>query len=214
MDPIPTHILWDHDGVLVDTEPLYFKATRRALREVGVELSRDRYLAMIAKGFSAWDLARDAGIGEDRVEHHRKRRDAWYQEHLAAGDIDIEGVEAILEELGHGYRMAIVTTSKPADFDLIHANRNVVRHMDFVLKNGDYRREKPAPDPYRAALERFGIGADQAVVVEDSEQGLASAVAAGIRCIVVRSEFTAGQDFRGAWAMIDSLQALPGMLVS
>ncbi len=108
--------------------------------------------------------------------------------------------------------MAIVTTAKKADFELIHRTRNIVPHMDFVLMSGDYARSKPAPDPYLAALDRFAINREAAVVIEDSERGLRSAIAAGIDCIVVYNKFTATQNFSGATHYVDSLAELPGLI--
>ena len=77
--------------------------------------------------------------------------------------------------------------------------------MDFVLANGDYPRSKPAPDPYLAALARYGIQPAQALVVEDSERGLRAAVAAGIDCAVVEHPFMAGQDFSAARFRLSAL---------
>lgn len=108
--------------------------------------------------------------------------------------------------------MAIVTTSRRSHFELIHESRRIVGYFDFVLALGDYARSKPAPDPYLAAVERFGIAPGQALIIEDSARGLRSALAAGIPCVIVDNEFTRGQDFSGAAARIESLGELPGLL--
>ena len=212
MHPEPTHILWDHDGVLVDTEPLYYEANRQALARLGIELGLEQYLVLMAGGGSVFDLAREAGIAEAEIARWRDQRNARYQQLIAEGDIDIDGVEDVLSFLSARYRMAIVTTCKPGDFRFIHENRTITNFMDFVLTSGDYPRSKPEPDPYLAALDRFGITAEQAVVVEDSQRGLASALAAGIRCVVVDSAFTRTHDFSGATARIRSLKELPEVL--
>ena len=68
------YLLWDHDGVLVDTERLYFEATRRVLGQLGADLDQDTYLAYMAEGRSCWDLARSKGIAEERVAEHRAHR--------------------------------------------------------------------------------------------------------------------------------------------
>ena len=60
----PRYIFWDHDGVLVDTEEWYFQATRRALAEVGVNFQRADYREFRARGETAWELARQAGVAE------------------------------------------------------------------------------------------------------------------------------------------------------
>ncbi|MGE0626135.1 MAG: HAD family hydrolase [Pseudomonadales bacterium] len=208
------YILWDHDGVLVDTEHWYFEATRRAIEPLGVTLDKARYLQDMALGRPAWEQARALGATEAQVREHRNARDVLYQHYLRTQDIAIDGVTEVLTALADDYRMAIVTTARRADFDLIHRDRDIVRHMQFVLASGDYPRAKPAPDPYLAALERFGAHAAEAIVVEDSERGLAAAVAAGIDCVVVDNAFVRGQDFSAATHRIDHLRALPELLAS
>jgi beta-phosphoglucomutase-like phosphatase (HAD superfamily) len=84
--------------------------------------------------------------------------------------------------------------------------------FEFVLTIEDYAQPKPAPDPYLTALHRFGAVAREAVAIEDSARGLRSAMAAGLDCVIVRNAFTASQDFRGAWRMLQSIRDLPGVL--
>jgi beta-phosphoglucomutase-like phosphatase (HAD superfamily) len=82
-------LLWDHDGVLVDTERWYFEATRIALAQVGVELSQASYLELAAAGGSCWDLPRARGLAERDVERGRADRDRLYQEFLRTEPIEI-----------------------------------------------------------------------------------------------------------------------------
>lgn len=209
-----SYILWDHDGVLVETEPWYFQATCESIRQLGVHLEKADYLKDMARGRSAWERARERGATEEQIRRARAARDEAYQRHLREQDIEIPGVEAVLERLSSRYAMAIVTTAKPTDFDLIHADRQIVRYMDFVLANGDYPRSKPAPDPYLAALQRFGASPEEAIVIEDSERGLRSAVAAGIDCVVIANDFVAGQDFSAATHRIDTIGELPELMAT
>lgn len=211
-DALKTHILWDHDGVLVDTEPLYYEATRHAIAAFGIELEPAGYLREMAEGRSAWEHAQRRGIAEPAIRRQRAHRDELYQRLLQERQIEIPGVEAVLEELSRDHAMAIVTTARREDFELIHRHRRIVGYMDFVLTSGDYPRAKPAPDPYLAALRRFAIDAGDAVVVEDSERGLRAAVAAGIDCVVVANDFVRGHDFSTARARIASLADLPALL--
>jgi HAD superfamily hydrolase (TIGR01509 family) len=206
------YLLWDHDGVLVDTERWYFESTAEAVGRLGIRLDRARHLELQSRGIPSWELAREAGIDEAVIAAHRAERDARYREYLRRENIEIEGVERVLEELGQRHEMAVVTTSKRVDFELIHRTRSIVPHMAFVLTLEDYPKAKPAPDPYLAALARFGARPDEAIVIEDSERGLRSALAAGIRCIVVENEFTRGRDFSGAERVLESLQQLPPLL--
>ncbi len=207
-----SYLLWDHDGVLVDTEPWYYEATRLAIGHLGIDLDLPGYLADMALGRSAWEKALARGATPAEVDRWRRHRDERYQHYLREEDIEIPGVTRVLETLAARYAMAIVTTAKRTDFELIHRDRDIVTHMDFVLASGDYPRAKPAPDPYLAALDRFGARTVDALVIEDSERGLAAAVAAGIDCVVVANDFVSGQDLSAATYHIRSLAELPALL--
>lgn len=203
------YILFDHDGVLVDTEQWYYLANKRALASLGIDLPRDAYLVNMANGVSAWEAARASGISESEIKRGRELRNRYYQEFLTTEDIETEGVLQTLAELAETYRMGIVTTSKPTDFALIHENRAILDYMEFYLARDDYERAKPHPEPYLRGLQRFGATAAETVVIEDSARGLKSAIAAGIDCIVVANEFTAAHDLSKATAMVATFRDLP-----
>ena len=194
------YILFDHDGVLVDTEFWFFKAGERALADIGFTLDRDQYLRDMTQGNATWVQAIAAGIDEQTIGRQREVRNVYYQEYLRTEDIEIDGVLQTLAELADTYRMGVVTTSKRADFALIHEHRSILDYMEFYLDREDYEHAKPHPEPYLRGLERFGATAAETVVVEDSARGLNSAIAAGIDCIVVANEFTASQDLTKATA--------------
>ncbi|MEU4625700.1 HAD family phosphatase [Actinoplanes sp. NPDC023801] len=206
------YILFDHDGVLVDTEFWYFRAGERALADIGLTLDKDRYLRDMAHGRGTWAQARAAGADESVISRQRATRDEYYREYLRAEAIEIEGVIDTLAELSKYVRMAIVTTAKRADFDLIHEKRRIRRFMEFVLDREDYEHAKPHPEPYLTGLKRFGATPAETLVVEDSSRGLSSAVAAGIDCAVVHNDFTASQDFSRATCRIKTLAELTDII--
>ena len=207
------YILFDHDGVLVDTEPWFYLAGKRALASLGIDLPLDAYLTNMANGVPTWQGARDAGVSESEIDRGRKLRNRYYQEYLMTEDIEIEGVSETLELLSREYRMGIVTTSKPADFALIHEKRSILDYMEFHLARGDYEHAKPHPAPYLKGLQHFGATAAETVVIEDSERGLKSALAAGIDCIVVANEFTAAHDLSKATAKVAAFKELPAAIM-
>jgi HAD superfamily hydrolase (TIGR01509 family) len=209
---VKKYILFDHDGVLVDTEFWYYKAGQRALAEVGATLDKEQYLRDMSRGLGTWTQARAKGIDEQTISRLRKVRDAYYQDYLRTEAIEIEGVVDTLAELSKHVRMAIVTTAKRADFELIHERRQIRQFMDFVLVREDYELAKPHPEPYLAGLKRFGATKDETLVIEDSSRGLNSAVAAGIDCVVVDNDFTRTQDLSQARYRINTLSELKDVI--
>jgi HAD superfamily hydrolase (TIGR01509 family) len=207
------YILWDHDGVLVDTEQWYYKATCKALSELGIMVEEAVYLDYMQDGKSMWSMAQNEGFPEKTITEQRRKRNDYYQEFLLNENIEIPGAEETLEALGRHFSMAIVTTSKRKDFELIHRNRSIVKYMDFVLTVEDYSHAKPDPEPYLVALQKFGAVPDEALVIEDSGRGLKSAVAAGIDCIIVENAFTSTHDFTSAKMVLKSISELMRILI-
>lgn len=205
-------ILFDNDGVLVETELWYFRANEKAMKELGVTLELEYYLELMKHGGNWWELAQEKGVTVEEINRARERRSRYYQHYLRNENIFIDGVEEVLSELSNDYRMGIVTTSRRVDFELIHHEKKLTRYMDFILCEEDYPRAKPHPDPYLKGLECFGAQAHEAIVVEDSQRGLTAAVSAGIECAVVKNDFTASHDFSAATYRIDSLKNLKALL--
>lgn len=207
------YILFDNDGVLIETEMWYFEASKRALKEFfDLELTYERYMDIMAKGQRAWVIAEEIGIKEPEIVIAREKRDEYYQEYIKTKDITISGVTDTLRNLSKDYKMGIVTTSRRVDFELAHKNRGITDFMEFVLCVEDYPRSKPHPDPYLKGMELFGASKDECIIVEDSKRGLSSAVNAGIECIIVHNEFTKTHDFSDATHKIEKFDQLENLL--
>ncbi|MEA2049141.1 MAG: HAD-IA family hydrolase, partial [Campylobacterota bacterium] len=158
-----------------------------------------------------WVAAKDAT--QDEIVVAREQRDIYYQEYLKTKDLAINGVVSVLKKLSEKYKMAIVTTSRRVDFDIIHKNRDIVGFMDFVLCVEDYPKAKPHPDPYLMALDKFGATKEQAIIVEDSQRGLISANRAKIESVIVFNQFTQTQDFSTADHHIKKIDNLCDILL-
>lgn len=206
------YILFDNDGVLVETEMWYYEASLKALKQFDIDIPFDDYMRIMAEGSTVWQKALQKGISQKDIHRARDERNVYYQEFLRTKDIAIEGVHDILEELSKKYKMAIVTTSRRVDFEIIHQNRGITDFMDFVLCEEDYNYCKPHPEPYLTGLKMFNGIKQEAIVVEDSERGLTSAYRAGIDCVTVKNEFTKTQDFSNSTHKIDKLSNLLNIL--
>lgn len=207
------YILFDNDGVLVHTEPLYFKANIQALKKFfDIELEFEEYMKIMSEGTTVWQKALDKGFSFAEVEIARNKRNEYYQNFLKTENILIDGVKDVLKELSKDYKMGIVTTSRRVDFEIIHKNLGIVDFMDFVLCEEDYNFAKPHPEPYLKGLELFKAKKQEAIVVEDSTRGLTAAHKAGIECVIVKNEFTLTQDFSKASYFIETLKELKTIL--
>jgi HAD superfamily hydrolase (TIGR01509 family) len=209
MSPQIKAIFWDNDGVLVDTEHLYFQATQEIMSSVGIPLTRDDYIQLfLVEGRGAWHLAQERGVPADRIERLRDQRNSRYSELLAEAPRVAAGITGVLDVLHGKYVMGVVTSSRKDHFDVIHRDTGLLKYFDFVLTASDFRRVKPDPEPYLRAVERSGVPPDACVAIEDSARGLESARAAGIGCIVVPTDLTRRSNFDGADRVLQDIGEL------
>ena len=209
-------ILWDNDGVLVDTEGLCFAATRDALARVQVILTREVYLDFVmGNGRSVFELAEAQGSTPDEIAALRSERDAAFAALLrSAPSLAIDGIAETLQALHGRTRMAIVTTAPREHFELAHRHTGMRRFFEIVVAREDYEQSKPHPEPYLTAMRRLGLHPGRCVAIEDSERGLTAATRAGLRCIIVPNDFTRGCIFPGAAAVLADSRAILAALAS
>lgn len=199
-------ILWDNDGVLVDTEQLFYEANRDLFRPLGLELTAQHFFDWyLADNCGAWHLL-EPRLSDAQAEAYRSERNREYAARLASEHIPaIDGVAETLAALAPRVRMGVVTSANADHFDIIHQRLPLRPYFEFVLTHEAYTHSKPSPEPYLLGLERMGVRADEALVIEDSPRGLQAATAAGIRCVILRNALTRHHEFPGAWCVVDTM---------
>lgn len=203
-------VLWDNDGVLVDTEGLYFQATKTVLGTVGMDLTPEQFKEIsLRHGQSTFRLAAERGIADEKIACLRAERDRIYAESLGTQPCLVDGVEEVLRSLHGKVRMGVVTSTYREHFGVAHATSGVEQYLDFVITREDCQHLKPHPEPHLTAVQRYGLRSEECIVVEDSERGLASARAAGLECLIVLSEWSEGSDFREAAKVLKSVRCVP-----
>lgn len=203
----PTAVIFDNDGLLLDTESVWTRAERDLFERRGLEftLAHKQELvgtsAEIAGGLLEGHLAEPGRAAEIVAE-----LDALVFEELEGGVEPMAGALALVEELRvTGVPIAIASNS-PARFiaralDLV----GLSEHFAVQISGHDVAAPKPAPDVYLAACQRLGVAADRRVIVlEDSPTGVAAGRAAGLTVIGVPS--LAGVELEDADFLLDSLE--------
>ena len=197
-------ILWDNDGVLVETEKWYYEATKRVMKEEGYNLTLDIYRKTFLKNNSgAWHLLKNCN--KEYIKILKKRRNSIYSSFLQTKDIYIQGLSAILANLTKKYKMGIVTSSRKEHFDIIHKRSNILKYFDFVITSDDYINSKPNPEPYLIGINSSGYKASSCFAIEDSERGVISAKKADLFCFAIPNDMTANGDFSKADIILDNI---------
>lgn len=203
-------VLWDNDGVLVDTEYLFYLANKSLLNDYNLDVTAEDYFDWyLNQNRGVWHLFEEINIGADKHPALRETRNQIFQDIIRQEkQLEIPGIQPVLDSLHQKVQMGIVTSAYKTNFDAIHSRLPLRSYFDFVLTSEDYEHSKPSPEPYLLGLEHMGLHADECVVVEDSPRGLQAAMAANIRCIVLRHEMTKNFSFDGAYRVVGSAAEL------
>jgi len=180
-------VVFDMDGLLVDSEVVYCEALTSQAAAMGYELPREVMNRMIGHAWagSAQVLRDHFGADFDTERLRTGSIERFYD--LAQAEIALKaGVLEILEYLDRaGLPRAIATSSRRADVEHHLSAHGLIERFDAVLAQGDYPRPKPNPDPYLKAAEALGVDPRDCLALEDSHNGVRAAAAAGMMTIMV-----------------------------
>lgn len=195
-------VLFDHDGTLVDSEPVHLALWQEVLAPLGVALDLATYKAChagIPTPANAVDMVRRFGLALApqalaAAKHEATAR--W----LARQPFPLmPPARAAVQRLrGAGLRLAIVTGAEAAGAQRTLRGHDLEAWFDTVVSGDDVLRSKPAPDCYRLALQRLGLPPEACIALEDTEAGVQAATGAGLRVLAIPHALSAHQDLRRA----------------
>jgi HAD superfamily hydrolase (TIGR01509 family) len=215
-------LIFDVDGTLAETEEIH----RRAFNEI-----------FAAHGIGwEWDQALYARLlevtgGKERIRHYidaygacpaledsaiatlHRAKTQRYTDLIESGDIGLRpGIAALLREApALGVRLAIATTTSRPNVDALLRATLGSQPFEVIAAGDEVPAKKPAPDVYLLALERLGLSAAECVALEDTINGLRSAQAAGLACVITPSVYGGMGPFPGALRVVDLAEGNVGL---
>jgi HAD superfamily hydrolase (TIGR01509 family) len=212
----PHAVIFDMDGVLVDSEPIHVEAMRAVLGPLGVEYTDEENEAFF--GFTdpeVFAVLRERHALAPTVEDLTALRTDVLVCMMRERSAPMAGVPDTLRALrAGGYRLALASGSAPPVIEATLAALGINRLFEVVVSGVEVGRGKPAPDVFLEAARRLGIAPSGCVVVEDSRNGLLAARAAGMACAVIPCPASRHQDFREATHRLAALPELLPLLLS
>ncbi len=208
-------VLWDNDGVLVDTESLFFEVSRVAFARMGLRLTKEIWGAdYLGEGKPSRQIALAMGADPARIDNVLSAPNQEYRRILRQPPVVRRGVRETLKALFGRYQMAVVTGCDREQFDLVHETTGLPGFFDLIVTSDDCPHPKPNPELYLLALRALRLSPSECIAVEDSPRGVAAAQAAGIASLAVPTELTSDLGFKGALAVAEDvsklLEYLPG----
>lgn len=196
-----TDILFDNDGVLVDTEPLFFEVNRQVLQELGLDLSWEEFEEIsLSDGQNVIRVKAANKIHEQDLLRCIQRRDQLFNAAISGQDLSKPGLLAIVKALAQRFRLTIVTGSIRSNLEAVHKKTGLLQNFYTVISCEDYEHPKPHPAPYLTAMGKLGVVSANCLAIEDSSRGLKSATSAGVQTIMFVEQSSSAQNIQGAVA--------------
>jgi len=201
-------VLFDFDGVLVDTEWAIYQSWKRTFEMYEHPLPLEIYTRCIGSDFATWSpkthLEELTGQAFDWHHLDAKRQEEIMRDLTDEGPMD--GAEVFLEKLSAtGSPCAVVSSSSHRWVDGWLEKLGLAGHFQTTVCRGDAERIKPAPDLYLEAAKRLSIAPEECLVIEDSLNGMKAAKEAGMTVWILPNRVTECLDFSGADRVFRSL---------
>jgi len=182
----PRAVVFDMDGLMLDSERTILGCLDRAAREHGCQIEFDFWVAMVGQGDAACRRLLAGRVGDTAADTILQRCHVLYDEEVARGIAHRPGIVELLRWLGEaGLPRAVATsTRRPLALRKLEA-AGLLQHFDVVCTSSDVAAPKPAPDVYLLAARKLGVAPEDCVVLEDSPTGVRAALAAGMTPIQV-----------------------------
>jgi len=183
-------ILFDFDGVLLDSEPIHFACWREVLLPLGIDLDwgtyRQHCIGVADREMAEFLAARSpVPLSAERIFAEYPRKNQAYIARVAARPPFPEATRRLLPELGRRFKLAVVSSSGRREVEPLLVSGGLRPLFGSVVCGEDVVRHKPHPEPYLLAARQLAIS--RALVVEDSEPGAASGRAAGFDVLRIES---------------------------
>ncbi len=204
-------VLFDMDGVLVDSEEFICKAAVQMFKETGIIVREEDFIPFVGAGENRYlgGVAEKYSIAID-IETAKRRTYEIYKELITDNMKPLPGVKVFIDKCRtKGLKIALATSADKIKMEANLAVMNIpITTFDAAVNGLDIERKKPYPDIYIKAAEMIGVDPSACLVVEDAVNGVQAAKAAGAKCLAITSSFSRQELHEADW-FAENLAAAP-----
>lgn len=205
----PVGVIFDMDGVLIDSYQAHYRSWQIVAEERGLRYGEKEFAADFGRTGREIISERWPDLSDEQaVElHHRKER--VYRELIETDFPGMDGAADLIRGLhAAGMRLAVGSSGPPENVELVLRKLGVEQQVDVRVTGKDVTRGKPDPEVFRSAAERLGVAPQRCAVIEDAPVGIRAAHAGGIKCIALVSTGRIRGELQDADLIVDSLREL------
>lgn len=184
-------VIFDMDGVIVDTEPLQFARQKEYLQHLDITIPEETLMKMVGGNKKmAFQIISDHSKEEMSFEEYYKHFTAYYAERpIDFTEILNDGILEILEWLrSQGYRLALASSGAPEKIEAALTQCQIKDYFELILSGDMFKASKPHPEIYQTVAQKMCLLPEECLVIEDSNYGIESATRAGMYTLAKREE--------------------------
>lgn len=201
-------VIFDMDGVLIDSEPLHFKVDQMVLEKLNIHHSKEYLERFVGYTNPAmWEIIKKENSIESSIEELIELQLSAKLKYLEDSDYKaIDGIIELLEELKTNKIPTAIASSSPRVFiEAVLKKLGISQYFDTWVSGEEVKKSKPEPDVFLKASEILAVQASQCAVIEDSKSGTTAAKSAGMKCIGFRNINSGNQDLSKADIIIEKI---------
>ena len=207
-------VIFDMDGVIVNTEKLYAESAMATFSKYGVNLTEQEYYDFWTRdGGKTADFFEKKNVTNLNVIQIRDEKRAIFLEEMEKDPRIIDGAPEKVKELGEKYPLALVTSSHIHVVDIVLKHSGIKDCFSVVLAEDNVKHSKPNPEGFLLAAEKLKVNPKECVVIEDAEKGVIAAKEAGMKCIAIPNKYTENNDFSRADIVINNIKEISDELI-
>lgn len=182
-------VIWDLDGVIIDSADEHRRAWQRLAREDGVRLTDADFWATFGKRNDDIIPQFWGNVSPEQLQALANRKESYFREYVRESANPLPGSMELMRGLHEaGYKQALASSTPIENIQLIEQLLHLGQYLSELVSGESVARGKPAPDIFLKAARDLGVASSHSLVIEDAVAGVQAAHAAGMRCLAVAGE--------------------------
>lgn len=202
-------VIFDMDGVIIDSEPIHFEVDMQTMREFGVNISKDELNKYVGttNEYMLNDLINKYKIQKSIKEILEYKMELTIRRIKETKINAISGIPELLTSLKHNNIKTAIGSSSPKELIITVIEKfQLGKYFDCIVSGDEVKEGKPKPDIYLEVSKRIGVNPEECIVIEDSRNGVLAAKNAGMKCFGFRNVNSGNQDLSKADIIVDSIR--------
>ncbi|URZ18420.1 HAD family hydrolase [Clostridium felsineum] len=202
-------VIFDMDGVLVDTEPVYRRLSEELYKRLGIELTEEEQYAFAGSvSKDKWTSLRNRFNLKQSIEELGKMSSGIKYEYLANKENEIPKIkgidELILSLKDRGIKICVASSSRKENVEVILAKTKLIKYFDYIISGSEVQKGKPNPEIFLKAADKLNADITDCVVIEDTRNGVRAAKAAKMKCVGFRNLNSGIQNIEASDIIVDA----------